>query len=147
LPGRTGYWPTATEEDTVIAKGMNSLPKIVFFRSLISVDRNNSRIVREIVPEEILKLKQQPGKDMVIYGSGSLVSEFAHQGLINEYRFIVNPVVLGAGKTLFKDFNDKFNLILLEARITGIRKCPAQLQARRNEIKPMMRGHARPAIF
>jgi len=114
-----GYWPTATEEDPVIMKGMNTLPKIVFSRSLKGVDWNNTRLVREVVPEEIVKLKQQPGKDMVIYGSGSLVSAFAHLGLIDEYRFIVNPVVLGSGKPLFKGFKDKFNLKLLEARTLG----------------------------
>ncbi len=114
-----GYWPAATEEDPAIAKGMNSLPKIVFSRSLKSADWNNSRLVREVIPEEIVKLKQQPGKDMVIYGSGSLVSAFANLGLIDEYRFIVNPVVLGSGKPLFKGFKDRFSLKLLEARTLG----------------------------
>ena len=98
---------------------MNSLPKIVFSRSLKSADWNNSRLVREVIPEEIVKLKQQPGKDMVIYGSGSLVSAFANLGLIDEYRFIVNPVVLGSGKPLFKGFKDRFSLKLLEARTLG----------------------------
>jgi dihydrofolate reductase len=114
-----GYWPTATEEDPVIAKGMNALPKIVFSRSLKSVDWNNSRLVREIIPEEIVKLKQQPGKDMVIYGSGSLVSAFTHMGLIDEYRLIVNPVVLGSGKPLFKGLKDKLNFQLLKATTLG----------------------------
>jgi dihydrofolate reductase len=114
-----GYWPSATEEDPVIAKGMNTLQKIVFSRSLKSADWNNSRLVREVIPEEIMQLKQQPGKDMVIYGSGSLVSAFANLGLIDEYRFIVNPVVLGSGKPLFKGFKDRFNLKLLEARTLG----------------------------
>ena len=114
-----GYWPSATEEDPVIAKGMNTLQKIVFSRSLKSADWNNSRVVREVIPEEIMQLKQQAGKDMVIYGSGSLVSAFANLGLIDEYRFIVNPVVLGSGKPLFKGFKDRFNLKLLEARTLG----------------------------
>ena len=56
---------------------------------------------------------------MVIYGSGTLVSAFANLGLIDEYRFIVNPVVLGSGKPLFKGFKDRFNLKLLEARTLG----------------------------
>jgi dihydrofolate reductase len=114
-----GYWPSATEEDPVIAKGMNTLQKIVFSRSLKSADWNNSRLVREVIPEEIMQLKQQSGKDMVIYGSGTLVSAFANLGLIDEYRFIVNPVVLGSGKPLFKGFKDRFNLKLLEARTLG----------------------------
>ena len=114
-----GYWPSATEEDPVIAKGMNTLQKIVFSRSLKRADWNNSRLVREVIPEEIMQLKQQSGKDMVIYGSGTLVSAFANLGLIDEYRFIVNPVVLGSGKQLFKGFKDRFNLKLLEARTLG----------------------------
>jgi dihydrofolate reductase len=114
-----GYWPSATEEDPVITKGMNSLQKIVFSKSLKSADWNNSRLVREVIPEEIMQLKQQSGKDMVIYGSGTLVSAFANLGLIDEYRFIVNPVVLGSGKPLFKGFKDRFNLKLLEARTLG----------------------------
>ena len=114
-----GYWPTATEEDPIIARRMNALPKIVFSKSLKSVTWNNSRLVREIIPEEIVKLKLQPGKDMVIYGSGSLVSGFTHLGLIDEYRLIVNPVVLGRGKPLFKGFQDKLNLQLLKATTLG----------------------------
>ena len=114
-----GYWPAATEEDPIIARRMNALPKIVFSKSLKSVTWNNSRLVREIIPEEIVNLKLQPGKDMVIYGSGSLVSAFTHLGLIDEYRLIVNPVVLGRGKPLFKGFNDKLNLQLLKATTLG----------------------------
>jgi dihydrofolate reductase len=68
-----GYWPNAIEEDPVIKKAMNSLPKIVFSKSLKRVGWNNSRLVREIIPEEIVTLKQQHGKDMVIFGSGSLM--------------------------------------------------------------------------
>jgi len=83
------------------------------------VDWNNSRLIRGIIPEEIMKLKQQPGKDMVIYGSGSLVSALSHHGLIDEYRLIVNPVVLGSGKPLFKDMKNRFNLKLLNDKTLG----------------------------
>jgi dihydrofolate reductase len=114
-----GYWPNAIEEDPVIKKAINSLPKIVFSKSLKSVDWNNSRLIREIIPEEIMKLKQQPGKDMVIYGSGSLVSALSHHGLIDEYRLIVNPVVLGSGKPLFKGFKDKLKLKLQTNKTMG----------------------------
>jgi len=74
-----GYWPTATEEDPDIKKAMNNLSKIVFSRSLENVNWNNSRLVREVMPEEITKMKHQPRKNKVIYGSGSLVSFFAQQ--------------------------------------------------------------------
>ena len=97
-----GYWPTTKEEDPAITEGMNNLPKFVFSRSLDKTDWNNSVLVKDIVPQEIVKMKQRPGRDMVIFGSGSIVSKFAGLGLIDEYRLIVNPVVLGNGKPLFK---------------------------------------------
>lgn len=111
-----GYWPTATENDPTIIKAMNILPKIVFSRSLESVNWNNSRIISEAVPEEIMRLKEQPGKDMVIYGSGTLVSAIARMGLLDEYRLIVNPVVLGTGKPLFRE---RMKVKLLETRKLG----------------------------
>ncbi len=109
------YWPTpsAAEENPLIAPLMNDLPKIVFSRTLESVAWNNSRLIKENIAEEISKLKQQPGKDMVILGSGSIVSTLARLGLIDEYRLIVNPVILGNGKPLFKGINDRLNLKLL----------------------------------
>lgn len=114
-----GYWPTAKEDDPVIVKAMNSLPKIVFSRSLKQAGWNNTQLVKEMIPEEILKMKQQQGKDIVIYGSGTLVSSLAQKGLIDEYRFIVNPVVLGSGKSLFRGFTGKLNLNLLGATPLG----------------------------
>jgi len=109
------YWPSpsAIKEDPLIAPLMNNLPKIVFSKTLERVEWNNSRLVKEDIAQEISKLKQQPGKDMVIFGSGSIVSAFTRLGLIDEYRLIVNPVVLGNGKPLFKGINDRFNLKLL----------------------------------
>jgi dihydrofolate reductase len=113
-----GYWPTASPpaEDPVIIDAMNNLPKIVFSRTLEKADWKNSRLVKGITAEEILILKQQHGKDMVIYGSGSIVSTLAQLGLIDEYRLFVNPVVLGSGKPLFKDTKDKLTLKLLKTK-------------------------------
>jgi dihydrofolate reductase len=113
------YWPTATAEDPEIARSMNALPKIVFSQSLKKADWNNTRVVNRIDPDEIAKMKQQPGKDMVIYGSGIIVSALTRLGLIDEYRLIVNPVILGNGKPLFKGLNEKLSLKLLEARALG----------------------------
>ncbi len=113
------YWPTAKEDDPVIVKAMNALPKIVFSSSLQKADWNNTRLVSAINREEIVKMKQQPGKDIVIYGSGSIVSTFAHAGLIDEYLLIVNPVVLGRGKPLFTGFTHTLNLRLLKATTLG----------------------------
>jgi dihydrofolate reductase len=112
------YWPTASPptEDPVIIDAMNNLPKIVFSRTLEKTGWKNTRLVKEINKEEILKLKHQPGKGMVIYGSGSIVSTFTQLGLIDEYRLFVNPIVLGSGKSLFKDIRGKLNLKLVNTK-------------------------------
>lgn len=96
------YWPAAATNPSIskseleIADKMNNLPKIVFSKTLQEVKWNNSRLVKENSAEEISKMKQQSGKDMAIFGSGSIVSTFMQHGLIDEYRIIVNPVVLGS---------------------------------------------------
>jgi len=119
------YWPAAAtnpstpKSDVEIADKMNNLPKIVFSKTLQEVKWNNSRLVKDNIAEEISKMKQQPGKDMVIFGSGSIVSTFMQHGLIDEYRIIVNPIVLGNGKPLFKGINGKQNLKLLKTRVFG----------------------------
>jgi dihydrofolate reductase len=117
------YWPAAatnpstSKSDLEIADKMNNIPKIVFSTTLQEVKWNNSRLVKENIAEEISKMKQQPGKDMVIFGSGSIVSTFMQLGLIDEYRVIVNPIVLGNGKPLFKGINGKQNLKLLKTSV------------------------------
>jgi len=117
------YWPAAatnpstSKSDLEIAHKMNNLPKIVFSKTLQEVRWNNSRLVKENIAEEISKMKQQPGKDMVIFGSGSIVSTFMQHGLIDEYRIIVNPIVLGNGNPLFKGINGKQNLKLLNTKV------------------------------
>jgi len=112
------YWPTplAVKDDPIVAGKMNSLAKIVFSRTLTKVDWNNTRLFKNIDAEEIMKMKQQPGKDMAIFGSGSLVSNFSQTGLIDEYRIFINPVVLGSGKPLFQNMQEKLNLKLLRTR-------------------------------
>ncbi|HEX3640783.1 MAG TPA: dihydrofolate reductase family protein [Ktedonobacteraceae bacterium] len=112
------YWPSpsATTDDPIIADKMNQLHKIAFSKTLEKVEWNNSRLVKGNITEEIAKLKQQPGKDMAIFGSGSIVSTLTQLGLIDEYRIMVNPVVLGNGKPLFKDIHDKLNLKLLRTK-------------------------------
>jgi Dihydrofolate reductase len=106
------YWPVATEEDPIIKERMNALPKIVFSRSLEKADWNNTRLVREIDGEEIRSMKSLPGKDMVIIGSGTIVQSLTNLGLIDEYRLIVNPVVLGNGKPLFQRVKERVPLKL-----------------------------------
>lgn len=114
------FWPDAKADDTAIAAikdKMNSLKKIVFSKTLKNAEWNNTTIIRERITDEIIKLKQQPGKDMVIFGSGTLVSELTHLKLIDEYRLIINPVILGNGNPLFKSINERVNLKLINMKI------------------------------
>ncbi len=113
-----GYWPTeaAKRDDPIVADLMNSLPKIVFSRTLDKVEWNNSRLVKENMEEEVTQLKQQPGKDIAIFGSSDLTVALTHMGLVDEYRIMVAPVALGNGKSLFKGLNGKVNLELLNTR-------------------------------
>ena len=112
------YWPTpaALNDDPIVAARMNSIPKIVFSRTLAEAEWSNTRLVKGNLVEEIPKLKQQPGKDYYIFGSADLATTFIENGLIDEYRIIVNPVVLGAGMPLFKDIKSRLNLKLIKAR-------------------------------
>ncbi len=95
---------------------LNSMRKIVFSRTLEKVEWNNSTLRKEIVPDEIAKLKQESGKDMLIYGSASVVSALTNLGLIDEYQLLVHPVILGSGKPLFKGIQKQVNMKLTSTR-------------------------------
>jgi len=112
------YWPTqnAIKNDPIIAEGMNSADKIVFSSTLKKVEWNNTRLVKDNIEEEIKKMKQQPGKDMTLLGSGTIVTQLAERGLIDEYQIMVDPVVIGDGTQIFKDIRHKLDLKLTTAR-------------------------------
>ena len=117
------YWPTpdGVKGEPVVAGIMNSIPKIVFSKTLQEVKDGplwkNVKVFHEIKPEEIIKMKEQGGGDIAIFGSGIIVQQLTNLGLIDEYRLIVNPLILGNGKPLFKDVNDKLKLKLVNARV------------------------------
>jgi dihydrofolate reductase len=113
------FWPspTAIKNDPVVAGKMNSLPKIVFSRSLTHADWQNTRLVRNNFVEEVSKLKKRPGKDMFIFGSSDLAVSLIPHGLIDEYRIMVNPIFLGAGKPLLKGIKNKVELKLIKTKI------------------------------
>jgi dihydrofolate reductase len=106
------YWPTpaAAKQFPEVAEGMNKLPKVVFSRTLDSVSWQNTRLVKGNLAEEVRKLKQEPGEDMVIMGSGSIISQLALENVIDEYQLVVNPIVVGAGRTMFDGIKEKLNL-------------------------------------
>jgi dihydrofolate reductase len=113
-----GYWPTleAIKNDPIVAAGMNKSEKIVFSRTLGKVNWNNTRLVKDDMVAEVQKLKQQSGKGLTVLGSGSIISQLAQEGLIDEYNIILNPVILGKGKTMFEGVKDKIGLKLIGTR-------------------------------
>ena len=116
-----GFWPTpyAIENMPTVAEGMNNLPKVVFSRTLDKASWNNTKLVKGDLGAEVRKMKQEPGPNMVIMGSGSIVSQLAQEGLIDEYEIALNPIVLGEGRTLFEGVKEKLSLKLTKTRAFG----------------------------
>ena len=122
------YWPTAADSPTATkhdidhARWVNPALKVVFSRTLKKADWQNTRIVKDHIPEEIAKLKKQPGKNMILFASPSLASTFMNLDLIDEYWFNINPIILGKGKPLFKELGDMRKLKLLGSKTykTGV---------------------------
>jgi len=113
-----GYWPTplAAQNDPIVAEHMNTLPKVVFSRTLDQVSWSNTTLVKGDLAAEVRKMKHAPGQDMAVLGSGSIVSQLAQEGLVDEYQLVVSPVVLGAGRTLFDGLREKLALKLTKTR-------------------------------
>ncbi|HVN65381.1 MAG TPA: dihydrofolate reductase family protein [Methanomicrobiales archaeon] len=116
-----GYWttPEAARANPDVAEVMNNTPKIVFSTTLKPSQGRplwkNTRVIPEIRREEIRGMKRDAAGDFAILGSGSIVQEFARLGLIDEFQVMVNPVILGEGKYLFRDVG-RLNLKLVENR-------------------------------
>ncbi len=111
--GMADYWPSAKGK---IADFMNNVPKIVFSRTLQHPTWHNTRLVHERAEEEVVRLKLQPGKDLLIFGSANLCSTLTRHGLIDEYRLGLTPVVLGGGNPFFKPSPNRLKMTLVEAR-------------------------------
>jgi dihydrofolate reductase len=129
------YWPSATGAD---ADRINQLPKVVFSRTLKQLDWKNSRLVKDHVAEEVTRLKQQPGRDLALFGSADLASTFIRYGLIDEFRVLVTPVVLGSGTRMFKDIKEPVALKLSEATTwsSGTLALYYQFQAAGSRVSP-----------
>lgn len=97
------YWPTAAAREAMpeVAEGMNSMPKVVFSRTLDRVTWGNTRLVKTDPVAEVRRMKDDGGGDMVILGSGTIVALLTEAGLVDDYQMVVCPVVLGAGRTMF----------------------------------------------
>jgi dihydrofolate reductase len=116
--GMASYWPTpaAQSNDPEVANLMNTLPKVVFSTPLQEAEWNNTRLIKDNVAEEILKMKQEPGNDLAVFGSANLLSSLLRMKLVDEHRVMVNPVLIGSGTPLFKNIAQKVNLKLVKTR-------------------------------
>jgi dihydrofolate reductase len=115
------FWPTpaATERAPVMAAGMNSMPKVVFSRTLEKASWKNTKLVKGDMVAEVRKMKKESGPGMAILGSGTIVSQLAQAGLIDELQVVVNPIVLGKGRTLFEGVKERIALKLMKTRAFG----------------------------
>jgi len=105
-----------SKEMKAMALFLNDVTKLVFSRSRKDVTWKNSRVLPGLDPGEIEALKRQPGKDMLMFGSGSIASQLTQAGLVDEYQFVVSPVLLGSGRTLLGEMPKPARVDLLEAR-------------------------------
>jgi dihydrofolate reductase len=108
--------PDASEGEKVYARKLNAMKKIVFSKTLDKAEWSGSTLLRDINPDEIKRWKTEDGKDMLIYGSASIVQQFTNLRLIDEYQLLVHPAILGGGKALFKGVKDKQSLKLVSAK-------------------------------
>ena len=137
--GFAASWPRMTEqagEAGEYADMMNGYPKYVASTTLDEpLEWNNSTLIKGDVAEEVLNLKQQPGKDILIFGSGDLVNTLMQHDLIDEYRLMIFPVVVGGGKRLFGEGIDKMVLRPCRYEDTGF-GCRCSLLPAGAELKP-----------
>lgn len=118
------YWPSVVKNPTgnkpmdEFAVLIDNISKIVFSRTLKNVDWKNTKLKKEVIKEEVLELKQQAGKNILV-GSRSLIAAITQLDLIDEYQLSVQPIILGDGLPLFKNINDRINLKLLKTKTFG----------------------------
>ena len=117
-----GYWPAkalnpgCAGEDLAFAHMMNNYRKIVFSNTLTKTDWHNSTIINGNIAEETARLKQDKGKDIIVYGSGDIVAALVGAGLIDEYRLWIHPLILGKGRRLFRDLQDQIRMRLVSIK-------------------------------
>src|ERR671910_1824974 len=116
------YWPHQNNDEVELADHMNNTPKVVVSETLDSLDWQNSTLIKGNVVEELTRLKQQPGKNIGVTGSGTLVASLLRAGLLDELRLLVHPIVVGKGKRLFATEEEARGLRLADAQTfsTGV---------------------------
>jgi dihydrofolate reductase len=110
------YWPSMTPTDDPFAEFLNNSPKLVVSTTLQSVDWQNSTLITDDVIGEVARRKQQPGKDILIPGSATLVRYLLHEGLVDELRLLLFPIVFGSGERLFDGWTARLPLRLVESQ-------------------------------
>ena len=107
-----GYWPTAlaAQHAPAVAEGMNRLKKVVFSRTLEEVSWSNTTLIKSDPAAAVRKMKEESGADMVLMGSGSIISLLAEEGLIDAYTFVISPLALGQGRTMFEGVTKRVNM-------------------------------------
>jgi dihydrofolate reductase len=113
-----GYWPDQPSEEP-FADYINNTPKLVVSTTLQTVEWRNSTLIKGDVAQELTKLKQQPGKNISMTGSGTLVGWLLRQGLLDELGLLVCPIVVGSGRRLFQDAGDQVPLKLVDSKSLG----------------------------
>jgi dihydrofolate reductase len=114
----SAHWPNAPSDDPS-AQHLNSVQKYVASRTLKSVEWQNTELLQGDLAEEVTKLKEQPGKNIAVLGSGNLVQSLMEHDLVDEYSLAVFPIVLGSGKRLFADDHQVKRLRLVDSKTTG----------------------------
>jgi dihydrofolate reductase len=115
------YWADKGS-DVELADAINNTPKLVASTTLETVDWQNSSLIKGDVADELRRLKHEPGKDISITGSATLVRSLLRDGILDELRLLVHPIVVGSGKRLFQDVGDRVPLRLAAAKTltTGV---------------------------
>jgi len=109
------FWPAQRADQNPMAEAINSMPKYVVSRALDEVGWQNSTLLNGDLAEEVARLKQEPGKDISISGSATLVRSLLREGLLDELRLMVHPVVVGRGRRLFEDGSGETPLELVDS--------------------------------
>ncbi|HEY4397207.1 MAG TPA: dihydrofolate reductase family protein [Acidimicrobiia bacterium] len=117
--GMASYWPTpeAVEGDPVVAGHMNDIPKVVFSSTLDAADWRNTTLVKGDAAETVARLKEQDGKYLALFGSPHLTVSLLEEGLVDELRVMVHPILLGAGKSLFAGLHDRVRVELEQTTV------------------------------
>ena len=129
------YWPTITDGEDEIARALNSLPKYVASTTLNEAKWDGTTLIKGDVAEEVARLKEQPGRDILVVGSSGLAQTLMHHDLVDEYQLWLHPIVIGNGKRLFREDSPTTALRLVDSRIAGSGLVILTYEPDRNEAK------------